>query len=121
MTAAERKRPTSGRAGLGIGITLGLGLLSWLVWGARAVVPAVTMGGLATAIQAWAHRLMLRPTNPRSPFPAGWLAGSALRLGGIVVMVALVVLDREHFAPLPAALGYLGVLIPLLMLELRKT
>ena len=79
------------------------------------------MGLVATAIQIAAHRLMIRPVNPRSPFPAGWLAGSALRVGGIVVMVALVLLDRTTFAPLPAALGYLGVLIPLLMLELKKT
>jgi hypothetical protein len=99
-----------------------MGVIAALVWGQRAALSAGGLGMLATAIQLVAHRLMAEKTlNARSPFPAGWLAGSALRVGGIVVMVALVLLDRTTFAPLPAALGYLGVLIPLLMLELKKT
>ncbi len=106
---------------VGAGLTGAVVAVSWVLWGRTALLPAAVMGLLATAIQVLAHRLMRGPTNPRSPFPAGWLAGTGLRLGGIVVMVLLVVLDRERFAPLPAALGYLGVLIPLLMLELRKT
>lgn len=104
----------------GLGLTGAVTAVSAGAWGRAALLPAAVMGLVATGIQVLAQRLMQGPTNPRSPFPAGWLAGTGLRLGGIVVMVALVVLDRERFAPLPAALGYLGVLIPLLMLELRK-
>lgn len=107
--------------GVGVALTILVGAVAGMLWGNRAAVAAVVLGLVATGIQAVAHRLMQRPTNPRSPFPAGWLAGTALRMGGIVVMALAVVLDRERFAPLPAALGYLGVLIPLLMLELRKT
>ncbi len=106
---------------IGVGLTGAVTAISWMTWGRAAALPALVMGLVAMGIQVLAHRLMRRPANPKSPFPAGWLAGTGLRLGGIVVMVLLVVLDRERFAPLPAALGYLGVLIPLLMLELRKT
>lgn len=93
--------------------------VSWLAWGRAAVWPALVMGLVATAVQVTARHLMRRPTNPRSPFPAGWLWGMALRATGIGVMLVLVLADREHFAPLPAALGYVGVVVPLLMLELK--
>jgi hypothetical protein len=42
-----------------------------------------------------------------------------LRLGGVVLMGAAVVWDRTLFPPLPTAIGFLGVLIPLLFLEVR--
>lgn len=93
--------------------------VSWLAWGRSAILPALVMGFVATAVQVAARHLMRRPGNPRSPFPAGWLWGMALRAAGIGVMLVLVLADREHFAPLPAALGYVGVVVPLLMLELK--
>jgi hypothetical protein len=68
-----------------------------------------------------AHRLALRPAGPRDPFPPGWLWGTALRFGGVILLAVAVLLNRKLFPPLPAALGYLGVLIPLLVLELRRT
>ena len=37
---------------------------------------------------------------------------------GLLVVVAIVV-DRGRFPPLPTAFGFLGVLIPLLFLEVR--
>jgi hypothetical protein len=92
------------------------------LWGLPAAVPAAVMGLVAMAIQAGARRLRrVAAPNARSPFPPGWLAGTALRILGIGVFLALVLVDRERFAPLPAALGYLGVLVPLLLLELRHT
>lgn len=94
---------------------------AWVVWGRQGAVAAATLGTLAAVIQYAAGRLAKGSASARSPFPAGWLAGTALRLLGVLVFAGLVVLDRETFAPLPAALGYIGVLIPLLMLELRKT
>jgi hypothetical protein len=37
-----------------------------------------------------------------------------------VALVAVVVaLDQAHFPPLPTAFGFLGVLLPLLFLEVR--
>lgn len=92
-----------------------------LLWGRQAAVAAGIFGGLATGIQVAAHRLKSRPTNPRAPFPTGWLLGSALRLAGVVAIAVAVVASRQVFPPQATALGYLGVLIPLLVLELRGT
>jgi hypothetical protein len=95
--------------------------LSALLFGGAAVVAAGAFGLLALAIQVVAYRLALRPAAPRAPFPPGWLWGTALRFGGVILLAVAVLLNRKLFPPLPAALGYLGVLIPLLVLELRRT
>jgi hypothetical protein len=44
-----------------------------------------------------------------------------LRLGGVVLLMVAVVVRRDLFDPLPTALGFLGVLIPLLFFEARPT
>jgi hypothetical protein len=36
-----------------------------------------------------------------------------------VGLLVAILLDRERFPPLPSAVGFLGVLIPLLFLEVR--
>jgi hypothetical protein len=92
-----------------------------LAWNAESAMAAGSFGLLATGIQLVAHRLSGRVTSARSPFPAGWLWGTALRLSGVVAIAVAVVVNRQVFPPLPTALGYLGVLIPLLVLELRST
>lgn len=106
-------------AGAGLTI-LGAGI-SAALWGAAGAAAAAVFGAVATAIQVVAHRLAKGSTNPRSPFPAGWLWGTGLRLLGVVAIAVAVVANRQLFPPLPTALGYLGVLIPLLVLELRAT
>jgi len=56
------------------------------------------------------------------PFPVLMkrrFVGMGLRALGIGVFVVAVVTDRLIFAPLPTAFGYIGVLIPLLLLEPR--
>lgn len=93
--------------------------LSALVFGGQGAFAAAAFGLLALGIQAGAHWLARGPTLPRAAFPAGWLWGVALRFGGVVILGVAVVVNRQLFPPLPAALGYLGVLIPLLVLELR--
>lgn len=105
----------------GLGLTVLMAGLSFLIWGTAGAVAAGVFGGIATGIQVIAHRLSGRPTSARSPFPAGWLWGTGLRLGGVVAIAVAVVANRQLFPPLPTALGYLGVLIPLLVLELRGT
>jgi len=95
--------------------------LSALLFGGADAVAAGAFGLLALAIQVVAYRLALRPAAPRAPFPPGWLWGTALRFGGVILLAVAVLLNRRLFSPLPAALGYLGVLIPLLALELRRT
>lgn len=102
-------------------LILALSGVSWLLWGAPGALATAVLGAIAAVIQLAAGWLMKPATSPRSPFPAGWLAGTALRLLGVVIFALLVVSDRKTFAPLPSALGFLGVLIPLLMMELRRT
>jgi len=107
---------------LRLGLILGgaSGLISHLVWGPQAALAALVFAGLAVVIQISALAL-IQPVRdaPFSRFMARWGAGMGLRLLGIVLLVAAVALDRNDFPPLPVALGYLGVLIPLLVLEVR--
>ncbi len=95
-------------------------LARWL--GDGALVPAAVFGFIATGIQAVAHRLALVGLDqPRMVFPKGWLYGMGLRLAGVVLVAVAVVAKRSVFPPLPTAFGFLGVLVPLLFLELRAT
>ena len=95
--------------------------LSGLVFGGQGALAAAAFGLLALGIQAAARWLAQGPTAPRAPFPAGWLWGVVLRFGGVILLGVAVMVNRHLFPPLPAALGYLGVLMPLLVLELRST
>ena len=105
----------------GAGLTVLVAGISAALWGSAGAVAAGLFGVIATGIQVSAHRLATGSTNPRSPFPKGWLWGTGLRLAGVVAIAVAVVANRQLFPPLPTALGYLGVLIPLLVLELRGT
>jgi hypothetical protein len=110
------------KAQLAIGSVLVAGVTVILVgwWGRVALIPAVAFGALALAIEVSAV-LCLRPAlnGPFSQVMKRRGVGMAMRLGGIGLFVAAVVLNRELFPPLPTAFGYLGVLIPLLFLEPR--
>ena len=82
---------------------------------------AVLVGGAIAAIaQTWAV-LLLRPKMraPNPEFMARWLGGMAIRFLGLVALVVWILTHRASFAPLPALLGFLGVLLPLLFLETR--
>ena len=98
-----------------------------LVVGLGLVVVVVRLGGgrdgaiggaVAVAAQLVAVAL-LRPAMgaPQPVFMARWLAGMgvrALALGALLVFAAI---ERAALAPLPASLGFLGVLLPLLFVE----
>lgn len=92
-----------------------------LVLGGGSAATAGGFGLLALGIQLVARRLAHGPVPPRAAFPPGWLWGTALRFGGVVLLAVAALVNRQLFPPLAAALGYLGVLIPLLVLELRST
>ena len=82
--------------------------------------PAAIGGGAALAAQLAAVAL-LRPAMraPQPVFMARWLGGMgvrALALGALLVVAAT---HRALLAPLPASLGFLGVLLPLLSLETK--
>jgi hypothetical protein len=99
-------------AGLGIGLVVGATLV-----GGR---PAAIGGGIALLAQLWAVAL-LRPKMraPNPAFMARWLGGMGIRFLALGALVVWSATHRAFLPPLPAVLGYLGVLLPLLFLETR--
>jgi hypothetical protein len=91
------------------------------VLGVGLVVAATLLGGKSAAIgggvaliaQLWAVALLrpkMRAPNPE--FMARWLGGMGIRLLGVGIVL---IVSRT----VPALLGYVGVLLPLLFLETR--
>jgi hypothetical protein len=75
--------------------------------------PAAIGGGVAVIAQLWAVALLrpkMRAPNPE--FMARWLGGMGIRLLGVGIVL---IVSRT----VPALLGYVGVLLPLLFLETR--
>ena len=96
--------------------------IAYRLWGTQAAVAAGVFGGLATLIQLGALAL-LKPVRgsgvPVQRFLGRWGAGMGLRLLGVVAIALAAGLDPRHFPPLAVALGFLGVLLPLLFFEVR--
>lgn len=91
--------------------TIGVGLV--VVATLLGGKPAAIGGGVALIAQVWAVAILrpkMRAPNPQ--FMAGWLGGMGIRLLGLGVVL---ILSRT----VPALLGYVGVLLPLLFLETR--
>lgn len=78
------------------------------------MVVALAMQGTAELV---VRRLGGRPTIDR----LGWYAvGVVLRFLGVLLVALLVLLDRERFPPVATTFGYLGTILPLLVLETRR-
>lgn len=104
----------------GLALALVVAVTVRLALGPEGLLPAATFGALAALIHAGAVAAHAKwPPPARGVFGAGWLFGFMLRLGGVLLFAALAGLRPDLFAPLPAALGFLGVLVPLLVLETR--
>ncbi|MEK7380120.1 MAG: hypothetical protein AAB075_03820 [Gemmatimonadota bacterium] len=105
---------------LAVGVVLtGLAALVglWLTERSGAV-GAAAGGALAVLVQLGALALMRdKGDAPPGQFMGHWALGTLLRLLGIVMIVGLVVLGG--LPALPTALGFVGVILPLLGLELR--
>lgn len=109
-----------GAAAIGIGLSALVGLVVWAVADVRAALVAGAFGVLATVIHLAALRALMPALGQPFRRLMGRVAlGMALRLAGAVVWAAAVLIDRQHVPPLAAAVGYVGVLIPLLFTELR--
>jgi len=94
--------------------------VAFRIWGSQAAVAAAIFAALALAIQI-AVIALLRPVRglPFKRFLTRWGAGMGLRFLGVVAIALAAGLDPRHFPPLAVATGFLGVLVPLLLLEVR--
>lgn len=108
--------------------TLGVGLLLtalWSglanqLWGSQAAFAAAVFGALALLIQLAALALVRPVQGARfDRFIARWGIGMGLRFSGVVLIAVASGFDKAHFPPVPVAVGFLGVLIPLLIYEVR--
>jgi len=79
------------------------------------------VGGVVAGVAQIGAVLLIRPVigAPNKTFVPRWLAGMALRATLVIGLVVFAALHRSLLAPLPAALGCLGVLLPLLFTENR--
>jgi F0F1-type ATP synthase assembly protein I len=77
-------------------------------------------GGVAVIAQLWAV-VLLRPKMraPNPEFMARWLGGMAIRFLALMALAVWTITHPASTPPVPALLGYLGVLLPLLFLETR--
>lgn len=108
--------------------TLGVGLLLtalWAgvanqIWGTQAAFAAAVFGGVALVIQMVSLGLMKSVRGAKfDKFIARWGIGMGLRFVGVVLIAVASGFDKAHFPPVPVAVGFLGVLIPLLIYEVR--
>lgn len=108
-------------AGLGgIGLTAVVTAVLIAAWGREALLPGVAFGLLATAIQVASAALVGPAAHGEFKLLIRrWAMGMGLRVAGIAVFGVAVWVRRDLFPPLPAAFGYLGVVVPLLFMETR--
>jgi hypothetical protein len=94
--------------------------LVWGVWGRDAAVASAVFGVIATALHVPAAVVFKRGlTDSFSRTFGFWMAGMGLRMVGVVAFVVAVSVAPERFPALPTAIGFLGVLVPLLFSEIR--
>jgi hypothetical protein len=105
---------------LGIALTLLVSGLLVVGWGQDALLPGLVFGLVATAIQVIAVALV-RPAfaGDTVRLLKRWGLGMLLRVLGVALVALAVTLDRGLFPPLPTAFAFLGVLVPLLFMEVR--
>ena len=106
--------------GIGIGLTALVTGLLYIGWAREALIPGLVFGLLATGIQV-ASVALVRPVfaGETVRLLKRWGLGMLLRVLGVALVAAAVMIDSTHFPPLPTAFAFLGVLVPLLFLEVR--
>ncbi len=107
---------------LAAGLVLTAVVTALLVWGFgdEALIPGVVFGGLATAIQLAAGVFLRRAKGkPFEQLLKAWGMGMGLRVLGMFLFLGAVLADRTVFPPVPTALAFLGVLIPLMFSDIR--
>ncbi len=103
-------------------LVIGAGVLAQWLGGPGATVPALLCAAAAAGTQLAAARLARRAIDARfTQFLGAWALGVGLRFSGVVLLAAVTLAAPAHFPPVPSAFAFLGVLLPLLFLELRLT
>lgn len=125
MKTVPRPEPahrTSRRVFLsGLALSLVVAGLAGVLGGGREARSGLLFGLLATAIQLVAARWMTGLEQaPIQQYLKRWGGGMGLRLLGVGLVALVIWLEPPALPALPAALGYVGVLIPLLFLEARR-
>lgn len=79
------------------------------------------IGGAAGLVAQLGAVALLRPAMgaPQPVFMARWLAGMGVRALALGALLTVAATHRLALPPVPASLGFLGVLLPLLFLETR--
>jgi hypothetical protein len=105
-------KPYSRLASLGLVLVV----IATLVGGQTAGI-----GGTVALAAQLAAVALLRPAMqaPQPVFMARWLGGMGMRVLAAGGLLAFAATHRAALPPLPASLGFLGVLLPLLFLETR--
>jgi len=107
---------------VGMGLTAVAGIAAFLLYLSPTVaVTAVVFGLLATRLQYMATKFAAKVPKeaPFAEFAKAQGMGMGVRFLGVVVLAVVCTVWPEYFPPIGAAIGYLGVLIPLLFLETR--
>ena len=82
---------------------------------------AAAVGGAAAIVAQLGAVALLRPAMRAAQpvFMARWLGGMGVRILALGALLAVAATHRAVLPPLPASLGFLGVLLPLLFLETK--
>ena len=104
----------------GTALALALTGLALVVGGGgagAATLAGAVLAGLAQVVAV----LVLRPAMgaPTPVFMQRWVSGMAVRGASALVLALLLVVFRDRLPVLWMAVGYLGVLLPLLFVETR--
>ncbi len=107
-------------AGLGILISMAVSGLVWVLWDVSGALPTAVFGLLATAIHVAAVALL--KSGLKHSFGMlmwRWSMGMGLRLIGVGLFAVAVTVQGDRFPVIPSAIGYIGVLLPLMVSEMR--
>ena len=99
-------------------VGLGVVLVALALWvGGRGA----GIGGATALAAQTAAVALLRPVMqaPQPVFMARWYGGMGIRTLALGILIAISATHREALPLLETALGFLGVLLPLLFLETR--
>ncbi len=105
---------------IGIALTALITGVVWVFWGSSAIMPTAVFGLLAAGIHVAAVALL--KSGLRQSFGTlmwRWSMGMGLRLIGVVLFAVAVTLQGDRFPAIPTAIGYVGVLLPLMLTEMR--